>query len=156
MEILQGQIQTGCLKPHFQKNKDWNFLIPSLKSLPHCLKPHFQKNKDWNKLQKLRAEVYDLLKTPLPEKQGLKLSICEPSESVTVLKPHFQKNKDWNQTQNVTTMIARVLKTPLPEKQGLKLKMGTGKTRVAILKPHFQKNKDWNKIWFGDCILLPA
>ena len=61
------------LKPHFQKNKDWN--QATVTGILTCilLKPHFQKNKDWN----------ILLSSSIPFK-------------VSNLKPHFQKNKDWN------------------------------------------------------------
>ena len=36
------------LKPHFQKNKDWNPMATVDQVNIVDLKPHFQKNKDWN------------------------------------------------------------------------------------------------------------
>ena len=60
------------LKPHFQKNKDWNLKIAEDEIIRRYLKPHFQKNKDWNKSCDLLIDDNYQLKTPLPEKQGLK------------------------------------------------------------------------------------
>ena len=76
--------------PNYRASYKWETLINNLK-------PHFQKNKDWNSFLNPSAPIRIPLKTPLPEKQGLKLIFLQC----------FQ--------------VGNKLKTPLPEKQGLKL-----------------------------------
>ena len=137
--------KSSNLKPHFQKNKDWNIDNRADLLNYYFLKPHFQKNKDWNiEVHQIISELHKL-KTPLPEKQGLKQITNKLDEHLRMdLKPHFQKNKDWNFNRYYRHAWFSHLKTPLPEKQGLKHSRRINCCGQKSLKPHFQKNKDWN------------
>ena len=74
-----------------------------------------------HRMNRIFWQKYWTLKTPLPEKQGLKLKkILIWKYRMANLKPHFQKNKDWNIQVREQFPLTIQLKTPLPEKQGLK------------------------------------
>ena len=93
---------------------------------------------------KIRLKEIVKLKTPLPEKQGLKHEFEAEHGLFAVLKTPLPEKQGLKRKYIVANLLKVVpLKTPLPEKQGLKHGAAWELLPYKItLKPHFQKNKD--------------